>query len=524
MNEEIFDIALAAEQDKKRMEEVSEAKQKAHNKSNVTGANDDKDSQINKSAISSTIRKTTEPKVGDNLDPLAAQEKKSNLDLEEDGEEEGEEEQPQGPSPEEIYHMEMKDKCMSELVDIQPLGFNLRQWLVEKLDDGYYLSINPESVFPEHCILVRGDKYVWHEPFGRKAVEGEDYGGANQFSTNQMSAMESTSMNTKVTQSKPMLYFDFSRCQKTRVITDEAAEVFEEEKTAQKNSSYINSRFWDPHAPFSEKDLSQITSLVSSLDAYCLHRIPPSSFKDLRSFVNNTIHLIPRDTLLDITNKLNNQIFKEKNLDFEKLFSDKNELEREDIKEARILNSLLLKKDRERVFQEDIEREEYLIEIKKKRAEEKRLKEIEEKLRQEESQMGRGRKKRGGTERQGTTITGKSEITENDVDKSFTSGVKGLGNSNNTGAGGVNGNLKTEEAGANFNVNLNENNLNNTIVTTGNDTNDGKGLLKSDRESPDLSPSPSMLVGPLGIEKDEILAAYTNPYKNLFYLVSKFLF
>lgn len=132
----------------------------------------------------------------------------------------------------------------NQLEKIKPIGINLREWIVTKLENNYYLAINPESVFKEQCLLVRGDKLNWSQALAipDKKIDAQllvDQENAQSKSRSQTVGITNTSQ-------KPMVHFDFSHVQKVRVTSRVVAKAHQEEQVAQGTKSGLTSRFFDP--------------------------------------------------------------------------------------------------------------------------------------------------------------------------------------------------------------------------------------------------------------------------------------
>lgn len=366
VNEENFDIMEAIEKDRIQVEEethVDNLKTKVTNASKLSAQEEGEEkSKLSKSVGNSKAEegegvKSDEVVEGDNFP------EKSGV-----GEEEVGEEEEKGPTTEDLNRIKVRQDCLDALANLHPIQFNLREWLVEKFDECYYLTINPESVFEWHSLLIRGDKMNWNRAFAKEKKPEEIEKEMKEYDSMTVSA------GTAATKSKVMMYYDFSKTHKIRVSGDILREVYEQESDIQNTMSNIYSRFYDPYQPFSMQDLTTYLDILKDLDAYGFYRVVPRTYDDQKNFMNFTPHVILRESFLKAVNQLKNTEFNVTELEFEQILDNKAEnLTSEfDLKQKRDQEQAL-RLEEQRLVREEEERKQFLIDAKKRREEEERL-------------------------------------------------------------------------------------------------------------------------------------------------------
>lgn len=177
---------------------------------------------------------------------------------------------------------ERKKEVYSQLLQIRPIIKSLKKFHVSSLGNNYELCLHPEPIFKKHCILTKNGrlKYDQCPPFYKPYEEKPD-------------------MRVRFT--------DFSQIHKLRV-NDINAQYRKEEISAL-HSTTLNSRFLDFEELFSLLDLNVICNLVESLDSFMFYRVLPKESKDDvqaaedRLFLNQCIHVVRREDLLDEMNE-----------------------------------------------------------------------------------------------------------------------------------------------------------------------------------------------------------------------------
>lgn len=178
----------------------------------------------------------------------------------------------QGPSSADLHKAEVREFTLERLSSIMPIAVNMREWVITRLENHYYLAINPESVFKEQCILLRGDKIDWSIPL---SVQNKhlDVGTVNAVQENAQSRAPTNTLTN--TSAKPMIHFDFSQTTKLRITEHDIKSIKADEVESQNTKSNLTSRFFDPLTPFSTQDMETIDGLVKEMDAYALYTAAP---------------------------------------------------------------------------------------------------------------------------------------------------------------------------------------------------------------------------------------------------------
>lgn len=231
-------------------------------------------------------------------------------------------EEDQGPTEEEIEQMRFRKEKLMELTKVRPIEHNLHSWKVAKLEDGYVLALHPQPLFKEHCVLARNDKFVWTEPIGQclKNILNMPIADAEDeidLQTRQQTAIYAEGEGHE--RKHAIRFEDFGQTSKIRY-TEEIDVILQEEKGAQANSSFLNSKIYDPFCPLTSSDIKIGLDTATKLDAYLLYRVLPEGVRDPQSLMSHCVHVILRESMLKEANLLDNSVFKKENLEFEALF------------------------------------------------------------------------------------------------------------------------------------------------------------------------------------------------------------
>lgn len=202
-------------------------------------------------------------------------------------------------------------KLQETMIKTSPEKKLVYSWSVTEFDDEYGIMLNPESLFEKHCILHRKEDISYYNKIFKNKTCFD-----NTIQDTKKIFKRKDAYNKKV-------YYDFSRISKFRQKKVLDYNMFvEQEQVYNQGVSNLNSRFVNFESLFTLTDMNMILKSMKELDAYMLYSILPDGESDYKQYVNNTVHIIPRESFLNVTN-VDNQGYNLNNiLDMEGLFID----------------------------------------------------------------------------------------------------------------------------------------------------------------------------------------------------------
>lgn len=292
-------------------------------------------------------------------------EKKEGEEGHKEGEEGVEGEKKEGEEGEEVKEGEEEEEEVEEedkeFLRVQEIMMNKRPekrdingWVVHEWDNDYSLMLNPESLFPRHCILRKNEDLGWFN----KTVKNYNVLQANIQDCKKIFKKKTNLRNT---------FYDFSKVAKIRR-ADPQFQMFQEQEMAYlEGASNLNSRFIDLKALFTVNDIKMFLKVMSDLDAYLFYGVLPTNYDSFKNYINHNVHIIPRKELLDICNMENGGFNLQQNLKLEKMFE-------EDIGIISDLNVRLHKEEMERRRLQEEARQNKIARIKKEISDEEKRK------------------------------------------------------------------------------------------------------------------------------------------------------
>ena len=170
---------------------------------------------------------------------------------------------------------EKRAKVNDLLLAIKQTLRTLKKWHISTLTNHYELCLHPEPLFQKHCILTKNGRIKYDTPLLKyKAYE------------------EKVDKRVRIS--------DFSTVEKLRV--DSWSHKVRIEELANIEYSALNSRFLDLKHLFTIHDLAVIDSLVQQLDSFCFYRVLPAGAHDHKPLLNQSVHLVPKEGLLNEIN------------------------------------------------------------------------------------------------------------------------------------------------------------------------------------------------------------------------------
>jgi len=202
-----------------------------------------------------------------------------------EGEEEEEESQKESEKVDENFIKLQED--MQKNLPIKRLA---HCWSITALDNDYNVMLSPESLFENHCILYKKEDVNYYYKIYKNKTILE-------------AALEDNKKMFKRKGDNRKVYIDFSKFAKLRQKKILNYSLFRDQEVAyNEGSSNLNSRFIDFENLFTTQDMTVILKMMKGLDAYMCYSILPEGEVDYKQFVHNTVHIIPRESFLKVTN------------------------------------------------------------------------------------------------------------------------------------------------------------------------------------------------------------------------------
>ena len=199
-------------------------------------------------------------------------------------------------------------KLQEDMMKKLPVKKIVSQWLVSELENDYVLMLNPRSLFDKHCILYKNEDLGYYSKYlnNKKAFE---------------IAIQDSKKIIKEKEETESIYYDFSKISKFRPEKVPDYSLFiDQEKAYNEGVSNLNSRFTNFESLFSQEDMKMILKQMKELDSYMFYGVLPDGEHDFKHYVNNNVHIIPRESFLKITNMGNSGFNLNQDLDMEAQF------------------------------------------------------------------------------------------------------------------------------------------------------------------------------------------------------------